>query len=910
LPNGGSKCGAHCWLNLAARYILAGLVIALLGTASAQAREATAIVRVRLLVPRGLDTTAASVHVRAIDPEGRLSSQTLTGSGFVTFGGLAAATYRVTVDLPGAAAGALDLRVETGEIVSIDASLAAAGGGVSVLTVVDRFRNGQGTDLRTPYLRNLPGNDNVWSLIETAAPFLISDRVDAGGLGVARSGLVGVRGASWTSMSLAFGDVDVRHPDRGGALPIAPDLNAVEAVSISSGLAPVNISTGGAAITLVPRRPGTIRRGAIQARFAGPRTVSLNARPGAPSIARLDSYKNVGLEYGGPIVGRARAFVSAASTETRHEDRDLPVRLAGRARSLFTHVVANPTPHDEVRVVANVQALTRPFDGRAQFRQRDVAEEATFAQLQATWDRQNVRGMRQLFSLTYQRGSFAPEIGTPAGGTIDRFTDGPMPAPAAASTSGRWELRFELDPPSLHALGVDHSLQFGARLGRSSMSSHVLAAPTVAELVYGLPARVWVNVAPSTGSASHASDLAVYVADRVALAGSLSVSAGVRVDLAAGSAAGAMDGISWSTVSPRTSFRWAPKHLAVIGGYSRYHPQLSLDLLAFGDPGEPWAQVHRWTDANGNRAFEASELGTLIARSGRNREIAAIDSSLRSPYIDEWALGVERRLGRSMLRGTAILRRERALLGSLNTGVPVSSYRELKILDQGENWHGAEDDRLLSIYDRLPGSFGLDRFLLTNPERVDGRYKGVELEWAYSGSRLHMLVGAMAYQTHMMGGNRGFRVAENDQGILGERFESPNAASYSLGSVFFDRSYVLKWSTSYDAPHDLHFGVVGRYMDGQPFSRLVLAPDLAQGPELVPAYRTGRTRFTFLATIDVRLEKGLTLGRRRAAFTLDVFNLTNRSNEFEEDTISGPNFRRTTAVEPPRTLRFGVRFDF
>jgi hypothetical protein len=895
---------------LVIRQVLAVLVIVLLAPAASQAREAAAIVRVRLTVPPGLAANPASIQLRATDGQGRVLSHTLIGSGLVRFSGLPAAMYRVTVELAGAAAGVLDLQVETGEIVAIEASLAVAGSGGSVLTVADRSRNGQGTDLRAPYLRNLPGNDNVWSLIETAAPFLISDRVDAGGLGVASSGLVGVRGASWTSMSLAFDDIDVRNPDRIGALPIAPDLNAVEAISISSGLAPVNISTGGAAIVLVPRRPGAIRRGAIHARFAGPRTVSVNARPGAPSISRLDSYKNVGVEYGGPIGARARAFVSAASTATRHEDRDLPVRLEGRARSLFTHLIASPTPQDEVRVVANVQGLSRPFEGRAQFRQRDVAEEATFAQLQATWDRQNQRGMRQQFSLTYQRGSFTPEIGAPAGGTIDRFTDGPMPAPAAASASGRWELRFELDPPSFHALGIDHSLQVGGALGRSSTTSQVLVAPTVAELVYGLPARVWMHVAPASDSTRSATDLSVYVADRLALSGSLSVSAGVRVDLATGSAAGAIEALSWNTVSPRMSFRWAPKHLAVIGGYSRYHPRLSLGLLAFGDPGEPWAQVHRWTDGNGNRAFEPSELGTLIARSGRNPEVAGIDAGLRSPYIDEWALGAERRLGRSMLRAPAIIRRERALLGSLNAGVPVSSYRELEIIDEAENWDGAEDDRILIIYDRLPASFGLDRFLLTNPERVDGRYKGFELEWAYTGSRLHMLIGAMAYHTHGMGGNRGFRVAENDQGILGERFENPNAASYSLGSVIFDRSYVLKWSTSYDAPHDIHLGVVGRYMDGQPFSRIVLAPDLAQGPELVPAYRTGRTRFTFLATIDVRLEKGLTFGRRRAAFTLDVFNLTNRSNEFEEDTISGPNFRRTTAVEPPRTLRFGIRFDF
>jgi hypothetical protein len=43
---------------------------------------------------------------------------------------------------------------------------------------------------------------------------------------------------------------------------------------------------------------------------------------------------------------------------------------------------------------------------------------------------------------------------------------------------------------------------------------------------------------------------------------------------------------------------------------------------------------------------------------------------------------------------------------------------------------------------------------------------------------------------------------------------------------------------------------------------------------------------------------------------LDVFNLTNHRNEVEEDVVTGPLFRRSTAVQPPRTLRFGLRFDF
>ena len=91
---------------------------------------------------------------------------------------------------------------------------------------------------------------------------------------------------------------------------------------------------------------------------------------------------------------------------------------------------------------------------------------------------------------------------------------------------------------------------------------------------------------------------------------------------------------------------------------------------------------------------------------------------------------------------------------------------------------------------------------------------------------------------------------------------------------------------------------------------LVVVPNLVTGPEMVHAYRVGRTRFTYTGTVDLRVEKGFGIGGQRAAIRLDAFNLTNHPNEVEEDVVTGPNFRRSTAVQPPLTLRFGLRFEF
>ena len=130
------------------------------------------------------------------------------------------------------------------------------------------------------------------------------------------------------------------------------------------------------------------------------------------------------------------------------------------------------------------------------------------------------------------------------------------------------------------------------------------------------------------------------------------------------------------------------------------------------------------------------------------------------------------------------------------------------------------------------------------------------------------------------------------------------------GRLFFERGYVAKWSAIYQLPYGLRGGTVARYADGQHFSRVVIARDVQQGLDFVPALPRGLTRYTYAFTLDTRLEKQITLSGRRVALVLDVFNLLNTNNEVEEDEVTGPAFRDATAVQPPRSVRFGFRLAF
>jgi hypothetical protein len=311
------------------------------------------------------------------------------------------------------------------------------------------------------------------------------------------------------------------------------------------------------------------------------------------------------------------------------------------------------------------------------------------------------------------------------------------------------------------------------------------------------------------------------------------------------------------TVAPRLSLRWQPDksgRFVVFGGYSRYAQPLPLDYFAYGDPAAAAGRVFRWNDNNGDHVFQDGERGPLIAAVGpccAGSVPNGIDPGIGRPLTDELLTGVETRVGPWSVGFSGVDRRIRHLVASVDTGVSQGNYILKYIPDIDEDFLDASDDRLLAVYDRNPASFGQDRYLLTNPAGQDTRYQGLELTVERHGvSRWRTRFDGAAYRSDAIGGNRGFRVLENDPGIVGEVFENPNAGTYARGREFFDRGYVAKWWNTYLAPRDWAVTTVVRYQDGQPFARIVVVPDLNQGAEAIQAYNRGRTRFTFTLTLD------------------------------------------------------------
>jgi hypothetical protein len=293
---------------------------------------------------------------------------------------------------------------------------------------------------------------------------------------------------------------------------------------------------------------------------------------------------------------------------------------------------------------------------------------------------------------------------------------------------------------------------------------------------------------------------------------------------------------------------------------------------------------------------------------GGDPNFSGIDPNLRRPFTDEIACGIESRPRPStIVRLMAMARREHDLVGLVDVGVPDSSYAVFTVPDPG---YGPSDPPFLSIYNRRPATFGADRYLLTNPANDEATYVGADVSVETTTDRLFLLLGGSAGRSEGYAANRGYLASENDQGVIGELFTDPNAGTHAQGRLFTERGYTVKLSGTYRLPTDLRLGVIARYQDGQHFSRMLVVDNLNQGPEPVRAFRNGRTRFTYTLTLDAQLQKGFTIGGHRFDLIAGGYNLLNSANEVEELDAVAPAIRQTSAVQPPRAFRVGLRVGF
>jgi len=763
---------------------------------------------------------------------------------------------------------------------------------------------------------DLPATDSLFALLETSQPSIISDRFSAGGLSLGQPSRISGFFGSWSQTVLRIGDVTITDPS-GNGFPLAfPDLLPWKRVSVATGWMRADVNALGLAVTLDPIEPTTEWKRTLDVSTShGGMNGAAQPIGAAPAITRLGGWDHFGFALTGPIVAGklGGAFTGSWSRNTefiRGETTDVDaISGSGTASIVYT-----PGERDRVHAFSWFAGTKAPFTLRSPFGLPETEDATRTVHAQASWDRSgSTLNWHTFGGYTDLRRHSPDELGT---ATFERLFQGPLDQVARLGTHSvrQWSVGTRVAP--INASGIRRNLDIGFEVAGARGASSSGFSGSVGELIDGMPARIWEYTQPGAESLRHETSFGAYIQDHFPLTRRLTLDAALRYDAASGSARGASEGIGWQTLLPKVGVRWAAEggwRTEMYIGVGRRAYRMPLDLLAVGDPAAPTANIYRWDATGADPSFEFK--GPLVARvgpgTGGNPAFVSVDPDLKRPYVDEFVVGLHAHPRSDLLvRVDGVARRQRHSFGLVNVGVSLADYTVIEIPDKGSDEGLPDDDRVLEVYNRTPGSFGKDQYFLTNPDQKDAWSTSIELGAQLTRARYAVLVGASASFTEGVAAQRGYGPLENDASLVGETFASPNAAEYARGRLFSDRGLTGKVAGIVHLPWDMRLGILARYQDGQMFSRVLVMPGLNQGTDYVRAFTNGGSLFHFIGTCDFRLQKTFTTGRVRVAGVFDAFLPLGPAFEVEENITTTDKYRHITAVAPPHRLRLGVRLGF
>ncbi len=343
----------------------------------------------------------------------------------------------------------------------------------------------------------------------------------------------------------------------------------------------------------------------------------------------------------------------------------------------------------------------------------------------------------------------------------------------------------------------------------------------------------------------------------------------------------------------------------------RREPELlTAQVSSFLDPRRPSGTEHAWLD-DGDLVPEAGETGSLIRRLGGDAH--GLRSDLRRPTSNHLALGWRSpRFGPFRFSVTGI---SRLLLDRFMVRLAGARYQPLTITDPGGDGLGEQlgadgEAQRLIVYGREPGDEGEERYLLSNADAPDW-FVGAELQLATVGTRWWFMSLGLSGYWDVGGAPFGLYADRNDPGVIDPASADPNAQVNARGRYDHDRAFganLLVGLAPQGVLEGLTGGVVIRYRDGEPMTRILVVEDLPQGPTAVMAVPRGdpMPRFTFALTLDVKVSYTFAIDPFVVMAQCEVLNLLGSGTELAENIATGESFRRSLEMVPGRTVRIGL----
>ena len=187
-------------------------------------------------------------------------------------------------------------------------------------------------------LDGLPHATTAWCLLDTTHPYLINERIDAGGTTGGVPGTRGGTGSSWVQTTVRVGKVDITSPASGGIPLVFPGLDGVGLpVLVASAGRGVESAGVGPVVTFMPRLAGSQWTGDITGTVVPREFAPARERGRAGDCSRRVRRVDGGLSAGGPAGGRDSRLglvATARLQRARWTERGEPPVLTSNVRAL------------------------------------------------------------------------------------------------------------------------------------------------------------------------------------------------------------------------------------------------------------------------------------------------------------------------------------------------------------------------------------------------------------------------------------------------------------------------------------------------------------------------------------------------------------------------------------------------
>jgi hypothetical protein len=776
-----------------------------------------------------------------------------------------------------------------------------------------------------------PEGFSLTGLLASREPSSVTEPLNFTGLSDNRLAVESQRGFSWTDTRFKVNGMNATDSYQPGLPVVLPDVEALSAVAVHD---------VGVGVFLAEPRAVTSWHGALSSAGTGAMLSSSNlpAPPNRGLVQQADRYNwftRDRLELGGPLTRWADFYASASG---QWDSQTEPLAAPGsdqRSRLLFANargrVRAGPRDQFDALysgsridlsgggIPAGLEALmgnrlAPSFVLPGGFSSQPEVDHMDF--IQAAWTHLAPAGVVEV-RYGYSTAHLDTDVPVTGQSRIELLGGAVSGAPPLGNFAVRTRQGIEAawqKVVSRHRIVAGGGWQTSLPRNRFTVPSgmNVITAD-------GAPAFV-VEFNTPVDSRELVRSLSSYFADHVRLMSSLSFDVGVLADFSRGSlpSPARPDLISWNSVSPRAGFAWQVPHsrgLTVRGTYSRSYVPLAGRYLDFGNPNSLGGSVYQWNALTAAAPFQPAEQGNLLLRFGG--PYSSISPTLRRPYADEFDVGAEIRLAPQSVASLHLFRRdEKDRIAAIDTGVPAQAFTPVTILDPGpDGISGTFDDQRLTVYAQNPSTLGQDRYLLTNPAGLRTLHTGLLAE-AGTQWRQWTLHASFVAEKSYGPTNPGDSIYENDPGVIGSLFLDPNATIHTTGRSFVDRAYVGKIQTMYRLKGGIEIASVADYVDGLVFARQLLVTGLPQGPFLVATTVRGSpeggNRAQYVVNWNLRISRQLKLPFGRLTVAADLINVINAGQRVQENDLSGPSFnqRLPVAIQPPRFLRMGLRYEF